>query len=86
MLVLRTQVSVIDTGVGIPKDSQLKIFQPFSQVDDVTTHKYGGTGLGLSLAHNLVEYHGGKLSLESELGKGSRFFFTLMVRHSPSLS
>jgi len=68
---------VTDTGIGIPKDEVEHIFDEFRQVDTTITKEYGGTGLGLSITKRLVEMHGGRIGVESELGKGSRFFFTL---------
>jgi len=68
--------SVSDTGIGIPKQQQASIFNPFAQADTSLTRKYGGTGLGLSITSRLVNLMGGKLWVESEEGKGSTFFFT----------
>ncbi len=71
------RVSVTDTGPGISVQDQEKLFQPFSQVDDSPTRKTGGTGLGLSICQQLINMHGGRIWVESEIGKGSTFFFTL---------
>ncbi len=68
---------VQDTGIGIPKDRQEKIFEPFSQADSSTTRKFGGTGLGLSISSSLVGMMKSKLQLESIEGKGSKFYFDI---------
>jgi len=73
---------VIDTGSGIPKDSQQDIFEPFRQ--DEEGLKKGGTGLGLAISHKQITQMGGKLELDSEPGKGSRFFFSLSFIHRKS--
>lgn len=67
------RVTVSDTGIGIPKEKLDLIFESFKQSDNSTTRKYGGTGLGLSIARNIVELMEGTLTVESEVGKGSRF-------------
>ena len=71
------EISVNDTGVGIAPEDQPKIFEEFRQVGADYTHKVEGTGLGLTLAKKFVELHGGKIWVESEVGKGSKFTFTL---------
>jgi len=70
-------VRVMDTGLGIPKEKQDVIFERFRQVDDSNTREFGGTGLGLTIAKSLVEKMGGRMWLESELYKGSTFYFSL---------
>jgi signal transduction histidine kinase len=77
------QISVADTGIGIdPKDQQL-IFEEFRQAGKDYARKGEGTGLGLSLTKKFVEMHGGKIWVESELGKGSIFTFTLPINPHP---
>jgi len=71
------QFSVRDTGIGIPANEHQRVFDQFYQVDGSATRAQGGTGLGLSIVKKLVDAHGGKLRLESELGKGSTFYVTL---------
>jgi len=70
------RISVRDTGVGIPKDKQSLIFEPFSQADGSMTRKYGGTGLGLAISKDLVEMMGGRLGVKSSPGEGATFSFT----------
>ncbi len=71
------EVSVADTGLGIPKEEAGRIFEKFYQIGSHLTRQSGGSGLGLSIAKSLVEAHGGKISVQSDLGKGSKFIFTL---------
>ena len=72
--------SVKDSGIGIPKEKQDKIFEMFSQADGSINRKFGGTGLGLAISSKIVEAMGGKLEVESRVGEGSRFFFTLKFK------
>jgi PAS domain S-box-containing protein len=76
------RVSVKDTGIGISKEKQERLFQPFIQADSSMTRRYGGTGLGLVISKRLVELMGGEMSLASEEGKGSEFVFTLKLKEA----
>ena len=73
------EISVTDTGTGIPRDKLEKIFESFSQADSSTTRKYGGTGLGLTITRRLVELMGGKIWVESEVDKGSKFIINVPI-------
>ena len=66
-------IHIIDTGIGIASDQITRLFEQFTVVDDSSTSKYGGTGLGLALSQKLCKLMGGEIFVESELGKGSRF-------------
>lgn len=85
-LVYEIEFSVKDTGIGIAKDKQQILFQSFSQVDTSTTRKYGGTGLGLVISKRLSEMMGGKMWLDSELGKGSKFYLTIQAKVAPTIT
>jgi two-component system, sensor histidine kinase and response regulator len=74
------QFTVADTGIGIPAGKQLSIFSPFTQADSSTTRKYGGTGLGLSISAHLVSMMGGRIWLDSKVGKGTQFHFTARLK------
>jgi len=79
----RLLFSVSDTGIGIPKDKLDSLFADFTQVDSSTTRRYGGTGLGLAIAKRLVDLMGGRIWVESELDKGSKFSFTAQLELAP---
>jgi signal transduction histidine kinase len=71
---------VTDTGIGIAKEDLAKVFDEFRQVDDAAMREFGGTGLGLSITKRFIEMHGGRIWVESELGKGSAFIFEIPLR------
>ncbi len=70
---------VSDTGIGIPEEKVRQVFESFTQADNSTTRKYGGSGLGLSISRQLVELMGGRMWVESQVGRGSTFFFTVRL-------
>ncbi|MFA5144539.1 MAG: ATP-binding protein [Candidatus Omnitrophota bacterium] len=74
------EISVKDSGIGIKPEDLSKLFQTFSQIESIYTKTVEGTGLGLALTKKLVELHGGKIRVESEFGKGSKFIFTIPVK------
>ncbi len=78
--VAHIEVSVSDTGIGIAPEDQKRLFQPFQQLETTYEKRYAGTGLGLSLCKKFVELHGGRIWVESDFGKGSKFTFTLPVK------
>lgn len=73
------QISIYDTGIGIPGNKIEDIFKSFEQIDSSSTREYVGTGIGLSITRKLIDLHNGKIWVESELGKGSKFTFTIPV-------
>jgi CheY-like chemotaxis protein len=78
------RIDVEDTGIGVPSDRQAAIFEEFVQADTGVTPRYGGTGLGLSISIQLAQLMGGELRLDSEVGRGSRFYLTLPLRVADS--
>ena len=71
------EIGIVDSGIGIPKEEQDKIFDAFYQVDGGSTREHGGTGLGLSIVKRIVEAHGGTVRVESDPGRGAAFWVNL---------
>jgi two-component system sensor histidine kinase RpfC len=80
---VRLKFSVRDTGIGIPPEAQQRIFESFTQADQTTTRRFGGTGLGTTIAKQLVELMGGRIGLESSVGLGSTFWFETEIDKQP---
>lgn len=78
------EISATDTGIGIPEEHFESIFKSFEQLDSSAVREYSGTGIGLSITKQLVELHGGTIRVESEVGKGSRFIFSIPVSDEPT--
>jgi len=79
-------ISVVDTGIGISKEQQARLFQSFQQAESSTSRKFGGTGLGLSISKNIVEMMNGTIWIESEFGKGTTISFTVKLKQSRTVS
>jgi signal transduction histidine kinase len=80
----QVEIWVNDTGIGIAREDQDKVFQRFTQIDSSATRSQGGTGLGLAIVRELVELHGGSIRVQSKLGKGSSFVFTMPISTKPA--
>lgn len=79
------KISIHDSGIGIPEERLGRLFKSFSQVDASTTRQYGGSGLGLAICSTLAEMMGGQCGVESEVGRGSTFWFTLRLNRMPTV-
>jgi signal transduction histidine kinase/CheY-like chemotaxis protein len=82
-IIYTLRISIADTGIGISKEQQERLFSSFEQADTGTSRKFGGTGLGLSISKRIVEMMNGKIWIESELGNGSTFIFTVEIEKGP---
>ena len=80
----QVEIWVNDTGIGIAREDQDRVFQRFTQIDSSATRSQGGTGLGLAIVRELVELHGGSIRVQSKLGKGSSFVFTMPISTKPA--